>query len=74
MFFGKFSFFLFRTQNSYMQQTVLFQNSTLMLNSNNSRLTLINIEMKFNEQNIFTSFIIIENRFSLIIQVTKTKN
>ena len=66
--------FLFRTQNSNISQTVLFQNSTLMLNSNNSRLTLINIEMKFNELNIFTSFIIVENRFSLVIQVTKTKN
>ena len=64
-------FFSCRTQSSQLTQTVLIQNGTLLLNSKNSSLTLLNIEMKFLELKILKSFIIIENHFNLKMQVEK---
>ena len=55
-------------------QKVCFQNGTLVLNSTISSLTLINIEMQFDENQILQSFLIIGNKFCLELQVKIKKN
>ena len=54
-----------------MTQAVFFQNGTLLLATPNSSLTLINIEMLFDEMKISESFIILDNGFYLEMQVKK---
>ena len=50
---------------------MFFQDGTLSLNSLNSSLKLINIELIFEEDKIVETFISIENNFTFEMQVIK---
>ena len=58
-----------RSENPNITQTVYFQNGTLNLISPNCSLTLINIELQFDEMNILDSFIILDNQFFFEMRV-----
>ena len=58
-----------RAENSNFKQTIYLINGTLIFDFINGSLTLTNIELQFDEMNIFESFIILDNQFSLTLQV-----